>query len=250
MTPGDARWEALQGQISATERFQYASAAVAARLRYLARRLGPARRARALDRLALERITYPDSACANSALEKVRALASPAVTNHSLRTFIWGSLLGQLDGKRWDPEVLFVASMVHDLGLTEALHGSCRGARCFTLDGVNGVPEVFAQTSPERAERMRRAVLLHLNIAVPGAVHGWEAHYLQAGAALDVVGQRHDELPRATVEATLKLHPRLNLKDELVTWVRREARLRTDSRMAMLTRLGFATLIRRAPFES
>lgn len=249
MALGDAGWEAAHGRMSAPERWRYGLAAVGARLRTLARALD-SDRASPIDRLAFDRIVYPDSACAKAALETVGAMASPAITNHSLRTYIWGSLLGQLDGKNWDAEVLFVAAMVHDLGLTEALHGSCAGAQCFTIDGVRGVPEVFARTTSERAERMRRAVLLHLNIEVPGEVHGWEAHYVKAGATLDVIGQRYEELPRETIQATLKLHPRLSLKQELATWIERETRLRPASRMAMLRRLGIGGLIQKAPFDS
>jgi hypothetical protein len=236
--------------MSTVERWRYAMAAVAARVRILIRTLGAERRPPELRRLALDHIIYPDSACARVALEKVHALASPAIANHSLRTYIWGSLLGQIDGKSWDEEILFVAAMLHDLGLTEALHGSCRDAQCFTLDGVYGVPEVFAHTTDERAERMRRAVLLHLNIDVPGDVHGWEAHYVRAGALLDIVGQRAEQLPRQTIQATLALHPRLQLKQEIVAWVQRESRLRPYSRLATLDRLGLCGLVRRAPFDS
>jgi hypothetical protein len=236
--------------MSAADRFRYALAAVAAQVGTFARKLSAGGRARDLRRLSLERIIYPDSACAQAALDKLNSLASPALINHSLRSYVWGSLLGQLDGKSWDAEVLYVAMMLHDLGLTTALHGSCRGAQCFTLDSVDGASEVLNLASEERAERMRRAVLLHLNVRVPGEVHGWEAHYVQAGASLDIIGRRYGELPRETVHAALALHPRLNLKEDVNAWLRREARLRPSSRMAMLVRLDFCAHVQRAPFAS
>lgn len=246
---GDSRWEAAHGRMTAVERWRYALAAVGARLRLTLGRLGAGRRSHELDRLALDRVVYPDTACARAALDQITSAASPTIVNHSLRTYVWGALLGQIDGKRWDAEILYVAAMVHDLGLG-ALHGSCPDARCFTLDGVHGAREVFAHAVPERAERMRRAVLLHLNIEVPGERHGWEAHYLQAGAALDVVGQRHGELPAGTIHAVLAQYPRLALKQEIAGWIQREAQLRPGSRMAVLRRLGMVGLVRRAPFDS
>lgn len=250
MTIGDTRWEAARGHMTAVQRWGYALSAVRARLELIAGSGRSPLRERDLERLDLDRVVYPDTAAARAAEEMLRALASPSLTNHALRSYVWGSLLGQLDGKRWDEEILFVATALHDLGMTEALHGSCPEGGCFTLDGVCGAERVFALAGGERGERMRRAITLHLNIEVPGDVHGWEAHYVRSGALLDVLGHRHEELPAETLQAVLALHPRLDLKEELVEWVRRESRLRPGSRMGTLVRLGFATLIGRAPFES
>lgn len=251
MTLGDAEWEARNGHLSAADRWRYALAAVGAQLGLFAQalRLG-GKQDRELGRFDLARIEYPDSACTRIAVEKLETLSSASVANHSHRSYIWASLLGQLDGRRWDAEILYVAMMLHDLGLTESLHGSCQCSECFTLDAMNGVPEVFQSTTPDRAEKIRRAVLLHLNIAVPGEVHGWEAHYVRAGTALDVVGERYKQLPAGLIQATLQKHPRLVLKEELRAWVERESKLRPTSRMAMLKRLGFSRLVRVAPYAS
>lgn len=251
MTLGDANWEANNGRLSSADRWRYALSAVGAQFGIFAKALQlGGHRSVALNRLNIDRIKYPDTACAKVALEKLEELSSPAVANHSHRSYIWASLLGQLDGKRWDSEILYVSMMLHDLGLTESLHGSCQCAECFTLDAVNGVPEVFLKTTAPRAELIRRAVLLHININVPGEVHGWEAHYVRAGTSFDVVGQRFDELPPALIQATLGQYPRLNLKQELADWIARESKSRPGSRMAMLRRLGFVRLVNQSPYAS
>jgi hypothetical protein len=250
MTLGDANWEARHGHLSHRDRWRYAIAVVGAQLGTFARALTVGRPYRDLQRLDLERIVYPDSACARAATEKLESLSTPALANHSHRSYIWASLLGQLDRTRWDPEILFVAMMLHDLGLTESVHGSCTAAQCFTLDAVHAAGDVFALTSPPRAEQMRRAVVLHLNASISGERHGWEAHYVRAGAALDILGHRFGELPTTAVDTTLQRYPRLNLKNEIVNWVAREARLRPRSRMAVLNRLGFRAFTRLAPFDS
>lgn len=249
MTLGDADWEAKKGHLSAADRWRYALAAVGAQLGLFAQAMRlVGKRDGDLSRLDLSRIEYPDTACARMALEKLETISSASVANHSHRSYIWASLLGQMDGRHWDAEILYVAMMLHDLGLTESLHGSCRCSECFTLDAINGVPEVFQNTTPDRAERIRRAVLLHLNITVSGETHGWEAHYVRAGTALDVVGERYKHLPIGLIQATLHKHPRLALKEELLNWVERESKLRPTSRMAMLKQLGFSRLIRVAPY--
>lgn len=252
MVQGDANWEAANGHIDLVERFRYVAAALRVRLRLLLR--GATRQnvdlVRDLGALDLDRIVRPDSRLARSTEDLLRAFGSPVLVEHSLRTYLWGSLLGQLDDQKYDAEVLYVASLLHDLGLTAALHGSSPGAACFTLDGVRGAEPVLAQTTPERAERIRRAVTLHLNIEVPGELHGWEAHYVRAGALLDVTGERYHELPAELVHRVLELHPRQDLKEEVIRWARSEARIHAGSRLATLSLLGIATLVRRAPFET
>lgn len=251
MTFGDAEWEARHGRTSAVDRWRYALAAVGAKMGLLVQSLrSSGSDDHDLRRLDLSRIEYPDTTCARVALEKLREFSSPSIANHSHRSYIWASLLGQLDGQTWDAEILYVAMMVHDIGLTASKHGSCVCSACFTLDSVNAVPAVFENTTPERAERIRRAVTLHLNITVPGEVHGWEAHYVRGGAAFDVVGERYQQLPPSLIEATLWKHPRLAMKEELIAWVEREAKLRPSSRMAMLRKLGFADLVNAAPYAS
>ena len=252
MTLGDERWEQSHGRVNAIERWQYALAAVRARLRILARSVrGEARpQALALDRISLDRIVYPDSAWAKLATDKLSTVVSPAIANHSLRTYVWGSLLGQIDGRTWDEELLYVTSMLHDLGLSEALHGSAPCAQCFTLDAVQGARDVFAHAESERSERVRRAVLVHLNMDVPGEVYGWEAHYMRAGALLDALGERYGELSRDAIDTVLLRYPRLNFKEEIIAWQQRESQLRPHSRLAILGRLGLNGLLRRAPFAT
>jgi hypothetical protein len=251
MIIGDADWEAKNGQLGARDQFGYALEAARERARIFARSLVRARGARApLHRIDLERVVYPDSACARAAFGKIQELASGSIAQHSHRTYVWASLLGQLDGRKWDPELLYVASMVHDLGLTEQAHGAKKESGCFTLDGIEAATDVLALALPDRAEKIRRAVELHLNARVSGDLFGWEAHYLQAGASFDVLGTRYDELAPEVIRATLERHPRLEMKRDVVEWVRREARLRPSSRMGLLVRLGFAALVQKAPFDS
>ena len=40
-----------------------------------------------------------------------------------VQTVLFGALLGTRDGLDWDPELLFVAAMLHDLGFTEFISG-------------------------------------------------------------------------------------------------------------------------------
>ena len=79
MTLGDATWEANHGRLSTADRWGYALAAVGAQLGLLAKALKLGGRANDLSRLDLNRIEYPDTACAKLALEKLEMFTTPAV---------------------------------------------------------------------------------------------------------------------------------------------------------------------------
>lgn len=53
----------------------------------------------------------------DAALEMASAYFSPALLNHSVRVYLWASALGAARDIRFDPELLYVASMFHDFGL-------------------------------------------------------------------------------------------------------------------------------------
>jgi HD domain len=195
----------------------------------------------------LDRIPLPDSAIARAAEEECRDCSPERLVNHCLRTYAWGTLLGARDGLRPDPELLWVAAMLHDLALTDAhRHASampCFGARAGLLAidwaGERGWPR-------ERCETLGDAISLHLNVRV-AAVHGREAQLLQAGAALDVIGQRCWQLSPATTAAVLARHPRLDWFDGLGDFA---AEAHPATRTHLLMRwLRFGTLMRHSPLR-
>ena len=64
-------------------------------------------------------IRVPDSAIARAATELVRDNTDDLLYNHSRRVFFWGALSGERRNLRFDPELLYLGAMFHDLGLTE-----------------------------------------------------------------------------------------------------------------------------------
>src|SRR5690625_7883885 len=64
-------------------------------------------------------IQIPDSAMARAATELLRDVATPLVFDHSRRVYLFAALRGQQEGLEYDPELLYVGAMFHDLGLTE-----------------------------------------------------------------------------------------------------------------------------------
>ena len=64
-------------------------------------------------------VTVPDTKLAREATELIRDRTSDLVYNHSRRVFFWGSLQGRNRDLSYDPELLYVGAMFHDLGLNE-----------------------------------------------------------------------------------------------------------------------------------
>ncbi|WP_006242153.1 hypothetical protein [Mycolicibacterium tusciae] len=208
-------------------------------------RLGwPNRGARAFD---LDAIPLPDSKIAREAEQECREASTDRLMMHCYRTYVWATLLAWCDHLRPDPELLYVAAMLHDLALTDRHRDAnpmiCFGARA----GVMATEWTRDRGWPEdRCATVGDAICLHLNSRVHPK-HGPEAQALQAGAALDVLGLRAWELDGDTVDAVHGRYPRLDMLDGISDF---EAEARPDTRTRLLTRwLLFSTLARHSPLE-
>ena len=192
----------------------------------------------------------PDSALARDAEERVRTLCSAALYGHCARTWAFATLFAQRDRVGHDPELLYLACVLHDLGLTEAHWGRDPHADCVAVEGARAAHAIVqAQgASEERARRVAEAISLHLNVTVPARL-GAEAHLLSKGVSLDAVGRRLHQIPAPAGAAIAARWPREGFAEELAASTTRQARLRADSRSALLHRLGFVALVRGNPLE-
>jgi hypothetical protein len=190
----------------------------------------------------------PDSSIARLAEDRVRELSTPELYGHCVRTWLFSSLLGRHERVQHDPELLYLACVLHDLGLTGAHDGKDPTARCFAVEGARAAHELVlgAGASEATADRVAQAISLHLNVDVPGTL-GVEARLLCMGVGLDVVGRRAAELPEATVAEVVRAWPRDGFPATLVGATERQARLRPQSRAALLHQLGFRKLVLENP---
>src|SRR3954452_39164 len=79
-------------------------------------------------------VMLPDSTLVREATELVRDTESPLLFNHSTRVYYFGSLAGKTRGLKFDPELLYIGAMFHDMGLTPQ-YGS--QADRFEVDSAN-----------------------------------------------------------------------------------------------------------------
>ena len=193
-----------------------------------------------------EQPPLPDSALTRAAESLARRRLSPALLNHSYRTYAFGAALGALESLDVDRELLFAAALLHDVGLSTPVpqvdftRGSARVAR-------EVAEEVGLSTAA--TDVLRSAITLHHSPGV-NLARGPVAYLLSAGAGLDVVGLRSWQLSPQVLEAAVTTYPRLGFKREFTAAFRAEAALVPGGRAAFLRRYGaFDLAIRIAPFH-
>jgi hypothetical protein len=236
-----------KGSLSSRERRRLLGAIVRGQAEYIAGRirLATGRVPAGARDLALADFQPPDSAYARAA-EEACAEQLPAVAGHGYRTWALGSGLAALDGHALEPELFYVACLLHDWGICEPVAGED-----FTIRSAERAARAAEglDVAPEDTEAIGDAITVH---ATPGAtveVDGALGCYVQAGAVFDLAGVRAGDLPRSFREETVRAHPRAGVTDEIVRLIGAEARAVPEGRFALLRRCGFVPLIRLAPLR-
>jgi hypothetical protein len=170
----------------------------------------------------LIQVPIPDTEASHAA-ERLCAQV-PAVVNHSYRTYLWGALLGIRDEINYDPEALYVAAVVHDIGFAEQPHTSGGRPCCLAVPAVKAVMELgsAAGWDDARCEVVAEAISLHVNLYV-GRERGPIAYLLFAGARLDQIGFRYGDLSRDAVHQVIARYPRENWKSTCCSLMNKQA---------------------------
>jgi hypothetical protein len=193
----------------------------------------------------------PDSALAREAEARVRELSSPALYGHCLRTWAFAALFAQRDKVAHDAELLYLACVLHDLGLTDAHDCRDADAQCFGVEGARAAHALVRErdADEQRARRVAEAISLHLNFIVPDR-YGPEASLLSKGVTLDVAGWRMRQLPPDAVASVHDRWPRDGSGAALLAATKHQAEARPQSRAALLHRVGFADLVSANPLDA
>ncbi|OBG39018.1 diguanylate cyclase [Mycobacterium alsense] len=155
-------------------------------------------------------VVIPDSALVREATEFVRGAEDDVLFHHSRRVFLFGALHGRRLGLRPDPELLYVAAMFHDLGLT-ARYGT--SMQRFEIDGADAARDFLLQHGVEQSEadKVWLGIALHTTPEVPARLDP-ETALLAAGVKTDVVGVGREDLSTEAIDAVVAAHPRPDFK--------------------------------------
>jgi hypothetical protein len=189
----------------------------------------------------------PDSNLAQQAEDLVRLVAPPFLANHSFRSHFFAVALADRDGVRFDEELLYVAALMHDVGLVEEFDTG----RCFEEDSADAAARLAEQEEWEAERRERLAEAIRLHVATDIALDdGPEAYLLWHSTGLDVGGHRHGELTAAELQAVLDAYPRLDFKEGFAGLVEDQAARKQGCWAERAVQAGLCARIDAAPFES
>jgi hypothetical protein len=147
----------------------------------------------------------PDTRLCRDATELVREASSELLFNHCLRSWYFAALLAERHTVAHDAEVLYLGTIMHDIGLVRGLHEPVR----FEVTGANHARAELTERGlePVRAAIVWDLIALHTSVGI--AEHaGPEVALGHMGISVDVVGRWVDDISAAEVETVLELAPR------------------------------------------
>src|SRR6266566_6970164 len=156
-------------------------------------------------------IKVPDTVLVRDAIDLSRSASEPFLFNHAMRSWLFGVLLSESAERAPDAELLAVATILHDLGLTDRYTAENR----FEVDGANAARSFLKGRgiSTQQMQVVWDAIALHTTRSI--ALHKEpEVAMTHSGIAVDAIGVGLDRIPTDKLQAILAAFPRLALKNQ------------------------------------
>lgn len=171
-------------------------------------------------------IVVPDTPIVTRSIEYAREHCEPYLFNHVMRSWLFSVAIAQLQRSPHDPEVLAVATLLHDIGLAQAFAGPLR----FEVEGANAA-RAFARAqgvTEIRAQLIWDGVALNSTPSI-GLYKESEVALCTMGIGLDWGGFGYDLLPQMQVATIVDAFPRLEMKQRFTRDVCRIVESRADT---------------------
>jgi hypothetical protein len=153
-------------------------------------------------------IKVPDGSIARQAEDLARSVSNDMLFNHVMRCYWFSELFAQTHGTKVDSELMFLSSVLHDLGLTDHAPGPHR----FEIEGAGAARKFLVEkgVSSDRAQKVWDNIALHV----------WDVNMfrddtsriMELGILHDVVGVADAGLDPADVAEVVRRYPRLHFK--------------------------------------
>jgi hypothetical protein len=180
----------------------------------------------------------PQTDAARAAYAVAAEYCSPALLNHCRRSYIWAVTYAQTQSIVFDAELLYVASMLHDIGLVPAFDN-----HSIPFEDAGGqVAWVFgagAGWPPERRRRAADIIIRHMWREVDVAADP-EGHLLELATGLDISGRHPEWWPQTLRDAVVSGIPRLGLREEFLRCFQEQAKRKPRSTAAAAVASGIA----------
>ena len=179
--------------------------------------------------MRLADVPVPTSSVCRQALEVVSRFSSPALVNHCLRSYLFAAARAQLESVEIDVELLYVASLLHDLGLEEPFN-----AHRMPFEEAGGsVAWVFAAGAGwpvERRDRAAAVIVAHMQGTDP--IVDPEGDLLDIATGLDISGRGPERWPADFLAEAVAAYPRLDLGSRFTACIREQAERKPHSEAA------------------
>jgi hypothetical protein len=194
----------------------------------------------------LDELTVPDTAAASAAREISAELQSAAMHHHCVRSYLWAAALASSSGPAVDDELLYVAAMLHDLGL----HPSFDSHSVAFEQSGGDVARVFAAGAGWPAARRDHvaAVVVEHMLGVDAAEDA-EGSLLERATGIDISGRGVDDVPAGLRREVLDRWPRLDLATEFADCFRGQAARKPGTAAARAMASGLADRLAANPLE-
>jgi HD domain len=171
-----------------------------------------------------------------------------SLLEHCARAYLWAASLGDQRGLDFDRELLYVAAMLHDLGLSPAFDNV---TNAFEIAGGE-LAWVFAAASgwsEQRREHARTIIVSHMCDEPLSPAQDPESHLLHLATGFDIAGRNPDLWPAEIQEAVLRIHPRHQLAEEFTRLFAEQAGRKPSCAAAASIRGGVAHRIAANPLD-
>jgi len=186
--------------------------------------------------IAENKYAMPDSELSQKALAFTRECSPDFLLNHCLRSHAFAVALAAEMKLRFDPEILFIGSILHDLGLTER----CADNDTFELSGARAARS-FCQTTgmdSQQSDLIHEMVALHNAIGIADTREA-EIALLHFGAGADVIGLHLKDIHPRTLREIISRYPRENFSEAMAELIQKQIEQKPKSYMSTMVRMGF-----------
>jgi len=160
----------------------------------------------------MRHLGLPDSDLCTAAIEYARHVSEPFLFHHVMRSAVFADMIGRRRKMHFDPEVLCVAAVLHDLGLTQLAAVQAR----FEVEGADAAKEFLAKRgmSEKNIEIVWEAIALHTTPEIPSR-RGPEVALCQMGIGTDLFSPPSSVLTDRELDGVFEAYPWLGLNDAL-----------------------------------
>ena len=154
-------------------------------------------------------VSVADGPLITAVMEYAQRVSEPYLFNHAMRSWLFAEEIGRIKGIDYDPEVVAIGTILHDIGLTSSVAGPNR----FEVNGADAAISFIKGKglSGRRAQLIWDTIALNSTPSL--ALHKEpEVAVATMGIGLDYGGFGIEAIPTAGVEHILSAFPRLGMK--------------------------------------